>query len=603
MAARRSIANTTRPQPVTPVRVWLLVVLVTGLAALVAGPALRLDGFASPHRLSWLVLAVLFYLAEANVVHVHVRRDAHSFSLSEVPLVLGLFFVSPAGLLGAQALGASAALWAHRRQRGPKLLFNVSQFALTTGLALVVFHRLVDAAGHQLSPEDWLAAMVAAFVGAGVGLVATQTAIAVSQGTRAGEDQLVQVLVFGLLAAMANASLGIVAVAVMWDRSVGYLLVVVPAGTLFLAYRAYVSERQKREGIETLYESTRLLQGSAHLYQAVEALLARVTDMVHAETAELVLFPGGDGSRALATTLRPALGVEPLRAVELDPADLVLASVAADRGGVLVRRRDRHTGFGGVLADGTFKDAMVVALQGDRGPVGLLRVANRLSDVSRFDRHDLRLLETLANHAGVSMENGHLAESLTELRARGVELEHQALFDPLTGLANRTLFSERLQQALSGRSQRAPAILFLDLDDFKGVNDQHGHLAGDRVLVEVARRVCECLRPGDTPARLGGDEFAVLLRDAESVENANRVAERIVAAMQVPVDVGGHEVVVGTSIGVALGPGPSGPRNGEGGEQVTTEQLLHRGDVAMYAAKARAKGSIVVFEPHLTLTA
>ncbi|MBX6342838.1 MAG: GGDEF domain-containing protein, partial [Thermomicrobiaceae bacterium] len=144
---------------------------------------------------------------------------------------------------------------------------------------------------------------------------------------------------------------------------------------------------------------------------------------------------------------------------------------------------------------------------------------------------------------------------VSERKSLEAQIVHQAFHDPLTGLPNRALFLERLQQALDRPSRRegSVAILFLDLDRFKVVNDSLGHEAGDQLLTAVATRLQLCVRPSDIVARLGGDEFALLLENLPSAEVATGVAARIVEQLQVPISLDGREVVVGTSIGVAFG--------------------------------------------------
>jgi diguanylate cyclase (GGDEF)-like protein len=171
-----------------------------------------------------------------------------------------------------------------------------------------------------------------------------------------------------------------------------------------------------------------------------------------------------------------------------------------------------------------------------------------------------------------------------DLAARERQLRHQAFHDPLTGLANRSLFQDRLRHALAlhARDGRSLAVVFLDLDDFKAVNDCFGHIAGDELLVRVAERLTGALRSGDTIARLGGDEFAVLLEDGGDPFGS---AQRMADALGQPFTLAAQDLAVDASIGVAaLAPGDRTP---------TADQLLGRSDDAMYAAKRAGKGQIV----------
>ena len=169
---------------------------------------------------------------------------------------------------------------------------------------------------------------------------------------------------------------------------------------------------------------------------------------------------------------------------------------------------------------------------------------------------------------------------------------HQAFHDPLTDLANRALFTDRVAAALVRRddsSTETVAVLLLDLDDFKTVNDSLGHAAGDELLVAVATRLRSCVRPGDTLARLAGDEFAVLLDDLDDERAAVAVAKRVGARLEAPFEIDEMEIAVRASIGISLGQTPD----------ARPEDLMRDADVAMYEAKARGKGGFQVFEPHM----
>jgi diguanylate cyclase (GGDEF)-like protein/PAS domain S-box-containing protein len=180
-----------------------------------------------------------------------------------------------------------------------------------------------------------------------------------------------------------------------------------------------------------------------------------------------------------------------------------------------------------------------------------------------------------------------LIHDITERRRLEDELRHQAFHDSLTGLANRALFADRLEHALERRGTADVGVLFLDVDDFKLINDGLGHAAGDGLLIEVARRLAELVRAGDTAARLGGDEFAILLEQT-TLEEARRVSDRIIAAFLPPFEIGGHRITGRASIGIALGhPGSD------------AASVLREADAAMYTAKRRGKGVWQVYDPSM----
>jgi diguanylate cyclase (GGDEF)-like protein/PAS domain S-box-containing protein len=204
-----------------------------------------------------------------------------------------------------------------------------------------------------------------------------------------------------------------------------------------------------------------------------------------------------------------------------------------------------------------------------------------------------RDVETLLSDLSLDPEVGGVVLNTRDVSERKVfegQLVHQAFHDSITGLANRALFRDRVGHALARqvRADRVVAVLFMDVDDFKTVNDSLGHAAGDRVLAEIGRRVGGCARAGDTAARLGGDEFAILLEDA-SYDEAATVAERVLKSLDAPMHIDGKDVFARASIGIAIG---DADRKGAAG----TEELLRNADIAMYTAKSEGKGRYQVFE-------
>ena len=187
----------------------------------------------------------------------------------------------------------------------------------------------------------------------------------------------------------------------------------------------------------------------------------------------------------------------------------------------------------------------------------------------------------------------HVALSIRDITKRKStesRLEHLAFHDPLTDLANRALFRERVENALRARArEQAPfAVLFLDLDDFKKVNDSLGHTAGDELLAAVAGRLRSCIHASDTVARLGGDEFAILLENATTVATAAQVAERINTVLRAPITVEGTPVFIQASVGIAMSDVADGGI-----------ELLRNADLAMYGAKHSGKGRHATFDPRM----
>jgi diguanylate cyclase (GGDEF)-like protein len=216
-----------------------------------------------------------------------------------------------------------------------------------------------------------------------------------------------------------------------------------------------------------------------------------------------------------------------------------------------------------------------VVIRAKGQPYGVLGV--QAATVREFSSEDVNFIQAIAN----------VLANAIERRSSEERTRHEALHDPLTGLPNRNLFLDRLEHALgqSSRHEAEVAVLFVDLDQFKLVNDGLGHAAGDELLAAVAPRLEQALRPGDTVARFGGDEFAVLAEDITSERDATRVAERIAEALTRPFILRHREHFVSASIGISIGIGHEEP-----------ETLIRDADAALYRAKERGRGGYEIFD-------
>jgi diguanylate cyclase (GGDEF)-like protein len=557
--------------PRVRVAAFSLLLAVAGVAGLVLlFPTLQ-PQTAAPLDIPWPLFAIAYAIAEVKVIDVHFRRETHSFSLTEVPVVLGLFFVDPRFYILGLTCGAVAAL-VTVRQPAPKVFFNLAYFLLGSVLSLATFQAIAPVSGPPAA-LDWVAAFAATLVNSTVGAVAIAVVISLS-GSSPQLDRLPQMLQVGALFAVTNTSLALLAVAILWVDPMAIWLVAVPLATLFLAYRAYLSERQKHASLEMLYESSRIFLRSAELDSAIVSLLEHARLMFHSDRAEIVVA-GPEG-----TPLRTAVGPGRASAVMVPVPERaeVLARLSADGGPfIYAPGEDVPTS-----SDRLFRYAMVAPLRGESGLLGAIVVSDRIGESDEFTRDELRLLETVANQAAVALENGRLEQSLSELFRLKEELRHQAYHDPLTGLANRALFLDAVRARLDApASARRPVILFLDLDDFKVVNDTVGHGLGDVLLQTVARRLTSCVRDADTVARLGGDEFAILTEDDVDLVEARQIAERVTDSFRAPFHVGERDFVIRASLGIAAGAAGQ-----------TADELLRNADVAMYDAKVRGKAQV-----------
>ena len=297
------------------------------------------------------------------------------------------------------------------------------------------------------------------------------------------------------------------------------------------------------------------------------------SDMTHQTFSLLVVAREEDDRRLVASLLEG-------RSVEVECATSVRAALAA----VADRPHDAvllDTALGGEAAVRMLLEEdprTQVILIGDPSGAEAVRSAREAGAADHLPR------------AGLDADTLERAVRYASDHRRSVErLQHDALHDALTGLPNRTLFLDRLEQSLRRARRRGPgggsAVLFLDLDRFKVVNDSLGHHAGDQLLQSVAARLAAALRPADTVARMGGDEFTVLLEDVTDPREAAVVAERVLATLAEPLTVAGRELFVSGSVGIALA-----------GQDADPKELIRDADAAMYRAKADGKARHAVFD-------
>ena len=565
--------------------IWLYnAVLVAAGIALWSDVVRRFDTqplIASP--VPWWALALVFYLTEAYVVHVQVRREAHTVSLSEVGLVLGLYLLSPGGLLVAQVVGSAAALVVVRRQRAAKLVFNLAQLSLTTSVAVIVF-RTIAGQGDAFGVAGWTGAILGAVAASLVGILLVTVAIGIAEGSLEPR-RLPLAAGISIVSTIGVSTVVLIAIELAREDRRALMLLVLPVAIGVAAIRAFANQAKRHDHLEFLYASMKATQGAPEFSLAVGQLLVAVRQLVRAEYAEIFLCAVGS-QQGLRSTLG-AQGEMNAHADIVSPADAqVLAALGAGPDAILLSASRPPHSLDGYLAARKLPDAIIAALRGEDGVFGLIVVGDRSGDVVSFSGDDKRLFETFVSHASVMLENGRLERSLAEVTDLKERLRHQAFHDILTGLPNRALFTERVEAAVA-RGDGEAAVLFLDLDDFKAINDTLGHAVGDEVLAEVGRRVQRAVRPSDTAARLGGDEFAVLL-DTTDRHGSEVVAESLLRALRRPLALRGRETRVHGSIGIA--PVSSA---------ASADELLQNADVAMYAAKSIGKHCFAHYEPKM----
>src|SRR4051794_14048515 len=558
--------------------VLAMAVALLALAGLVGRPFLSLPPLHTSLRLPWWLLAAAFAATEACVLHIQIKREAQTVSISELPLVLGLFFASPLELLIGRLIGSAAILVFHRRSSALKTTWNLASVSVQTAVAVALFH-LVSGGRGVTSPLTWFGAYAGPIAANCVSIVALALVVAVYEGGFHPRHVLRDMLT-GDPAAPAVVTLGLVAVGAL-TTSPGYavLLLLTGVGLLF-GYRAYAALSDRHLSLERLFRFTQAVSNSPEVDEILGNVLAEARELLRSERAEVafVASPRGDIAHVrLGASGRLSRSEEP----QSPEDEWLLSQVVAEGEPLLLPRGTRGPGPRRWLDAQGVRDAVAVPLRGGAGILGALVVTDRLGDVRTYETDDVLLLETVANHASVALQNGELID----------KLRHEAMHDALTGLPNRAYLQRRLATALDevadGRSAGA-TIMILDLDGFKEVNDTLGHHHGDLLLVEVGERLRTAIGDVGIVARLGGDEFAVLLSGTDDEDRAIRVGRRVLRSLEQPIALDGMEVEVGGSLGLALAPVHATDAAG----------LLKRADMAMYDAKSSTKG-LRVYEPDL----
>jgi diguanylate cyclase (GGDEF)-like protein len=567
-------------------RIWLFTALLSVIGWVLFHFLVRSSGPFFTRSWGWaglLLVAVLFFGTEVFAVDLHFTRNAHSLTLFEIPLVMGLFFVAPRPLILLHLFGSGAALVVHRRLAPIKLFFNLMSFLVSDAVAIVAFRAVGGSAGH-FGIVGILAAFVATPAASTLSFLLVFGVISFTERT-VDRSWLVSTVSFGVMSALFSTSLGLIAVAVISAYPGAAWLLIIPSAGMYFANSAYASERRRHEGLEFLYDSTRILHQSPEVEGALGQLLLRTRAIFHSEFAELA-YRATDGEHTMNASIPAGVDTATVHVGDDASLDPLWDLLTADPSTVIVRSERATPELAAVLASRGIDNAIVTPLRSEDRVAGLVIVGNGKGSLGRFDAEDHRLIETLANHVVVALENGRLEHSLDQLRRLERQLSHQATHDPLTELANRVLFTQLVTDALAAPDATGPtAVFFVDLDDFKTVNDSLGHAAGDDLLTVVGRRLRTSIPARGTAARLGGDEFAVALPDCAGRREAERLAQDLLVALGEPVSIAGRTMPVNASIGIALSePGHA------------AADVLRNADTAMYAAKGRGKRCHAMFE-------
>jgi diguanylate cyclase (GGDEF)-like protein len=577
---RRLSAGWNRRSRIDP-RLWMLGALLLPVAiGLWIGYAAALPVFVAP-AVPWWGYALAFFAAGRLASMDSPRRGTQAITLAAAPFVVGLFHATPLDLLTGYAVGTAIAAATRRPRPVWQTAFDLVRFAVFGAIGIWVFRAI---AGNPNLPV-WHSAVGA--IAATAILVLRRTlseGVVLRPRERGTWIDIANHLRAASVAAAASMCIGLIAVRLIpVDRLALVPLTVVTVAVL-MTHRAWVRERYDHEAAEFLIGAVDALAGR-ELEPSIILLLNRARAIFNADIAQLTVFPSQPAEKAFRTTVRHGQEDEVMLPLGLGELDDVLE---AETAGVIV-----HTGSAGdpsseMLMRRGVTEAMVALLRGESRMIGSLMVGGHL-DARTFDERDLRLFRMLATRTTAILENSRMERSIARLTELQEQLTHQAYHDSLTDLANRSLFGQHIEQALrrSVEGGASVAVIFLDVDDFKGVNDTLGHAAGDALLVEVAARIRACLRRPDTAARLGGDEFALLIEGVDSATEAEHVARRVLDVLRESFTVSGTSVTVRASLGIAV----------SDSDDANAASLMRQADVAMYVAKGTGRNRYVLFAP------
>ncbi|MBS0422307.1 MAG: EAL domain-containing protein [Proteobacteria bacterium] len=346
--------------------------------------------------------------------------------------------------------------------------------------------------------------------------------------------------------------------------------------------RSAANLREQFQALETLGEIDKLLLGSAELEQVLENILARVQTVTRCHCVGITLRDADAPGRGRVFLAGNNLTDLPVTRVELDD-DMLTTLMAESRGLTVARCEETRHSFLWPLKE----------IGAELFWVWPVNVAERVEAILAVGYREVPAADLYLTRSGSQFAE-RLALALSKT-ARDERLYRQAHYDPLTSLPNRILFRDRLAQEIANATAGLSrgALLYIDLDHFKRVNDSVGHSAGDQLLASVAQRLRSCVKDDDTVARLGGDEFTVILRNVADPGAARTVGERIIEALQLPVNIGGRDHFVCTSIGITLFPD----------DGFVIDDVMRNADTAMYRAKDLGRGCTMFFDPNMNVKA
>jgi diguanylate cyclase (GGDEF)-like protein len=567
-------------EPDAPLRFsrrWLslYVLLTLGLAVASIVVADRLwTAPLSGNLIFGLALAVISIGVTAAPVHLVVGREAHTIMLSELPIVVAVLTMrtSYAVLVLIPAVVIVRSIY--KRIALIKTIMNSSVLAVE--IATVALVGQLIAPGAQLSDTRmWVAMIFGALLSNLLSSAMVSVAIALSGG-HITRSNYIRNTTIGAIGGITMASVALIGAALAIVNPASIIFTGSISIAVYVAHRRHIMLMQRHEAMQRLERFTRNLAPDRSVPVIMEKVLHHAADLLNTEHVSITLANStGDIvlQRSLLAT-SPVIGPQHDLWIRAHSSPGTFSLSAADRS---LSGRDRR-----LLAWLGTDDLIVAPLILEDDHIGVLIGADRRSVANKTTGSDLDLVTTMANHASVILERSRLIERLEQ---EVTEREYEATHDSLTGMHNRAAFNRFADAALLANDPHA-AVMLIDLNEFKKINDTMGHHAGDGVLVQIASRLSAAIPSRATVARLGGDEFAVYVPDVHTAAEAEQIAAHLRDAINVPVTVETVTIALDAAIGISLAPF----------DGIDRHTLLKRADIAMYAAKERRAYPIAMYE-------
>ena len=561
--AMRSSADRSRTH-FAALRTWLPAVLAVIVAALAVFLLLSAVPLEFPKSPTWFLLVAAFAVGESTVVHFELRKQTVSWTVTEIPLVIGLILFGPVPTVIARCV-VIAVLLAFGRYSLAKIAFNVGVAIMEVALAAWAVH--VFEFTDVMQPSTWFGIIATLLVTGALGSACIAIAILITEGsiTRRFWATLA---IPQLFLTPATASVGVIVLLLLEISPWSALLATVMLGLFVLLYRKYAAAAQDRRSLGEVYAFAELVENAGSDSQSERVILEAVREKLNAARAALWIPAYLDQGPRWLSVAGPEVTVA---AESSDADDPIRLEITAGHQASLVQRGRAGRGQLAGLDRRGVNELIGVPLETEAEEPGYLEVCDRNGSVLHFTAVEVELAQSLATHVAAAVRQRQLLD----------KIRYDAAHDPVTDLPNRFWLITTVDAQLAARPRQSGlALLVADIDGFAQVNETLGHAAGDELLRVISAALAEHAPPDATVARVGGAEFAVVLPGV-SLSRAEQEASALCNTLSTRALVSGLQLTAELTVGVAVA-----PLHGE-----SAVGLLQCAEVALQAARSRGQSS------------